>query len=38
MKSEKPNRIFFKINYKTQFSINPILKDEIEKKSIKKMT
>jgi hypothetical protein len=28
--------VIIKTNYKTQFSINPILKDKIEKKSITK--
>jgi hypothetical protein len=34
MGSRWPNRKKIKINYETQFSINPMLKDEIEKKKI----
>jgi hypothetical protein len=33
MRSEKPNRKQIEINYETQFSINMVLKDKIEKKN-----
>ena len=32
MRLRQPNRKQMKTNYETQFSINPILKDEIKKK------